>query len=179
MRVLIDLDHTLITTLTGETFPISKEDWIFDDTVVSRLLEISDLQSVTIITNQGGIKHGYFQEKDIVEKLNSVSESLETYLQVPVNYFYSDGTKTYRHKPNVAMGLEALQELKDSNPENYIMIGDASGLNKHYDDNNEFVCYDPKNKYNSKKDFSNSDLIFSKRLNIKYYDVEMFKKNGI
>lgn len=133
--LFIDLDSTLIKTVSGKTFPEDITDFRVQLPVLDKIIEkMPNLEMFFIVSNQGGLKtfidkrifnykiwavegicHGYF-----INKLN--------------NYLYSDNlyccsmdkNDAYR-KPNTGMLEQLYYQYKVESKDECIMIGDASG----------------------------------------------------
>lgn len=137
-RVLfIDLDSTLIKTVSGKKFPEDISDFRIQLPVLNKIAEyLPNLKFVFIVTNQGGVGK-YFTEHDIETKLVAITRFVNLYLANHIGnelliadyeYCPSMNKRDIRRKPNVGM-LEilcckySLMEGKDDK----LMIGDASG----------------------------------------------------
>lgn len=159
--LFIDLDSTLIKTISGKTFPEDITDFRIQLPVLNKIVEkLPNLKRFFIVTNQGGLK-SVFEEYDFKAKLYAIEDICCKYLDNRLtNFFGSDAlycpsmdkTNLYR-KPNTAM-LESLSTQWDvKSKEECIMIGDASGK--------------PGN-------FSDSDKKCAENFGIDYIDVEDF-----
>lgn len=159
--LFIDLDNTLIKTISGKTFPEDITDFRIQLSVLNKIVEkFPKLNHLFIVTNQGGLK-STTAEWDFKAKLYSIEYFCNTYLDSRLsNYSCSDSiycssidkTNPYR-KPNTAM-LESLFTQWDvKSKEECIMIGDASG---------------------KPGDFSDSDKKCAENFGIDYIDIRDF-----
>lgn len=159
--LFIDLDGTLIKTVSGKTFPEDITDFRIQLPVLNKIVEkFPKLNYLFIVTNQGGI--GKFITKlDFERKLDYVQHFCESFLEERLANMYCcdsvycdsmDKTNSYR-KPNTGM-LEMLAERWEIPSEEVcIMIGDASG---------------------KPGDFSDSDKKCAENFSIDYMDVRDF-----
>ena len=159
--IFIDLDGTLIDTISNETFPKGIWDMKFKLAVwksLKKFVEENKTEFIGIISNQGGISKGFVNELHFNHKLKYICDSLSEYLDIPVYAEYCselDQNNWYR-KPNPGMIEEILDRRKlYENIGNYdksemIMIGDASGKDGQ---------------------FSDSDLKTAQNFKIEYIDV--------
>lgn len=159
--LFIDLDSTLIKTISGKTFPEDITDFRIQLPVLDKIVEkLPNLKRFFIVTNQGGLVCAT-DEVNFKAKLYAIEEFCEFYLRNNLINFYSsdsiycpstDKANPYR-KPNTAM-LESLFKQWDvKSKEECIMIGDASG---------------------KPGDFSDSDKKCAENFGIDYIDVRDF-----
>ena len=163
--LFIDLDNTLIQTVSGKTFPEDVTDFRISLPILSKIIEkLPTIRYFFIITNQGGVGK-YFTKEDIEVKLNTIFFFCYDYLSahglklIYGNYRYCssiDKNDSFR-KPNTGM-LEYEYEhyLTKYSKEQMLMIGDASG---------------------KEGDYSNSDKKCAENFGIDYVDVRDFLKN--
>lgn len=159
--LFIDLDSTLIKTISGKTFPEDITDFRIQLPVLDKIIEkLPNLHKLFIVTNQGGLKSD-LAEYDFRAKLYAIEDICCEYLN---NRFansvgsdskycsFMDKADPYR-KPNTAM-LESLFTQWDvKSKKECIMIGDASG---------------------KPGDFSDSDKKCAENFGIDYIDVRDF-----
>lgn len=140
-----DLDSTIIKTKSGKRFPTNSNDWVFwDDAVINKLKELhKDGYMIIFITNQSGLKKCAEKKKEWVSKIVSIIKQVG----VPISVFACYGYNKYR-KP-----LPGLWEYINGDKKRSFYCGDAAGRPK---------------TVKRKKDFSNSDLKFSKNVGIKF-----------
>ena len=161
--LFIDLDGTLIKTISGKTFPEDISDFRIQLPVLDKIIEkLPNLKKFFIVTNQGGLKSN-LAKYDFRAKLYAIEDICCEYLNNRFgNTVGSDSqycssmnkTDPYR-KPNTAM-LESLFTQWDvKSKEECIMIGDASG---------------------KPGDFSDSDKKCAENFSIDYIDVRDFLK---
>lgn len=159
--LFIDLDSTLIKTISGKTFPEDITDFRIQLPVLDKIVEkLPNLKRFLIVTNQGGLK-STTAEWDFKAKLHSIEDICYMYLDNRLSDFgctdsmycpSMDKTNPYR-KPNTAM-LESLSgQWEIESKEECIMIGDASG---------------------KPGDFSDSDKQCAENFGIDYIDVRDF-----
>jgi DNA 3'-phosphatase len=155
--LFIDLDDTLIKTVSGETFPKDVTDFQIRKEVVDRIRSMQGLQRVAIVSNQGGIPE-FVTEEDFKAKLKAIEFFIFVYCGVAVSSHYCIGMdKTNpRRKPNIGMFEEVMEALPFTlkKKECMLMVGDASGKDG---------------------DFSVSDKKAAEDFGIDYMDVEDFK----
>ena len=159
--LFIDLDGTLIKTISGKTFPEDITDFRIQLPVLDKIIEkLFNLKKFFIVTNQGGLKSD-LEQYDFRTKLYAIEDICCEYLNnrfansvgSDAQYCPSmDKTNPYR-KPNTAM-LESLYgRWEVESKEECIMIGDASG---------------------KPGDFSDSDKKCAENFGIDYIDVRDF-----
>lgn len=163
--LFIDLDSTLIKTISGKTFPEDISDFRIQLPVLDKIIEkLPNLDSFFIVTNQSGIGH-FVTEDDFIAKLKSIDTFCNNYLRkgygfIESDYRYCSAPKSsnspYR-KPNIGMLSELLGyygiAYNKHNLDFMIMIGDASG---------------------KPGDFSDSDKKCAENFGIDYIDVRDF-----
>jgi bifunctional polynucleotide phosphatase/kinase len=151
-----DLDDTLITTKSGNTFATSGDDWKFlYKNVDEKLYELYDDKFIiVIITNQAGLlkKTGGVDVDTWKSKITSIVQSIN----VPIIIFAALGHDHYR-KPFTTFWDMITDKLKVS--KNSFYCGDACGR---------------------KTDFSDSDIKFAHNSGIKFMLPEnLFNKEKI
>lgn len=156
--LFIDLDDTIITTISGNTFPTDVTDFKIRKEVLDKIVEVfPTLYYVEIVSNQGGIPQ-FVDEQDFIGKIKAIESFMQKYLRnhtgrnIFVNSLYCpSNAEICMRKPNTGM-LESYSSWKKSE---LIMIGDASG---------------------KEGDFSDSDKQCAKNFGIEYIDIEDFLK---
>ena len=143
--LFIDLDGTLIKTISCKTFPEDISDFRVQLPILDKIIEkMPNLNMFFIVSNQGGLKtltdrrifnykiwaiegicHGYF-----INKLNSFSYSDNLYC------CSMDKNNTYR-KPNTGMLEQLYCQYKVNSKDECIMIGDASGKPGEFSDSDK------------------------------------------
>lgn len=165
--VFIDLDDTLITTLSGETFPKGIWDMKIKFDVwdaLRKFIKENETEFIGIISNQGGITNGFINESHFLNKLRYISDSLSEFVGISVyaEYCSEFDKDNWFRKPNPGMIEEILSRRKlYENDNNYnksemIMIGDASG---------------------KPGDFSDTDKKTAENFGIDYMDVKNLLSN--
>lgn len=159
--LFIDLDSTLIKTISGKTFPEDITDFRIQLPVLNKIVEkFPKLNYLFIVTNQGGIGK-FITKSDFERKLDYIQHFCEFFLEERLENMYCcdseycdsmDKANPCR-KPNTGM-LEVLFERWEiPSKEVCIMIGDASG---------------------KPGDFSDSDKKCAENFGIDYIDVRDF-----
>lgn len=159
--VFIDLDDTLIKTISGKTFPEDISDFRVQIPVLDKIIEkMPNLSMLFIVSNQGGIKD--IKDKYLfISKINAIESICRGYLGVELDKFSfidslyccsMDKNNTYR-KPNTGMLEQLYYQYRVESEDECIMIGDASG---------------------KLGDFSDSDKRCASRFSIDYVDVRDF-----
>lgn len=159
--LFIDLDSTLIKTISGKTFPEDITDFRVQLPVLDKIIEkLPNLKRFFIVTNQGGLKSDD-AKWNFKAKLYAIEDICESYLGNNLNNFYGsdsmycssiDKTDPCR-KPNTAMLESLFEEWEVESKDECIMIGDASG---------------------KPGDFSDSDKKCAENFGIDYIDVRDF-----
>lgn len=156
--LFIDLDGTIIETVSGKTFPIDVMDFKIRKKVLDKIIDtFPSLYYVEIVSNQGGIPK-FVDECDFHAKIKAVEGFMQAYLRnhttrnVFVNSTYCPSTKEEEfRKPNIGM----LSSYSSWDKSKLVMIGDASG---------------------KEGDFSDSDKKCAENFSIDYIDVRDFLK---
>ena len=165
--LFIDLDGTLIKTISDKTFPEDITDFRIQLSVLDKIVEkLPNLNSFYIVTNQGGVDI-YYTKEDIETKLKTIEVFCQRYLDSHYNlsndefiitdYQYCDSMdKTnHRRKPNTGMLEWLIKNYKGLQKSQILMIGDASG---------------------KPGDFSDSDKKCAENFGIDYIDIKDFLK---
>ncbi len=160
--VFIDLDSTLIETVSGKTFPLSiidcKPIWKVWKLLKEWVKNAGRKCYIFIVSNQGGIERGLVVEEYFSCKINFISAALMDYIKndnliVDCMYCTSEDKNNVDRKPNTGMLTKLLyyRGLQYIDKNKMILIGDAGGR---------------------EGDFSSSDLDCAKNFNIDYLDVD-------
>lgn len=160
----LDLDGTIINTISGETFPKGIWDMTFNYPLLDKLKKYfsKGRKYVFIATNQGGIQLGYLKNNSFKIKIEFIKKCLLDYfdnLDLIVDYSYCPYSgKCSLRKPDTGMlqGLINKHDLQLFPKSTMLLIGDASGK--------------PGN-------FSDSDLQTAVNFDIDYCDVNDFITN--
>lgn len=155
--LVIDLDGTLIHTITGKTFPKGIWDMRLDINVLESIKNLNP-EYILIATNQGGIEKGFVNRYNFEAKLEYIRRSVAEYAEcenVRADYTEFNDEDNYYRKPNPGMFDEMFEVLQESGvtKEDCLMVGDASG---------------------NPGDFSDSDKKFAENCGIEYMDVRHF-----
>lgn len=142
-----DLDHTIIKTKSGNTFPKNADDWKFFNEKVED--KINDLLKkryrVIIFTNQCNLDKKEKKYNDFMKKIDVISDKFDNKIDIIVSL-----RKDKYRKPELGMW-----ELVNGDVEKSFYVGDAAGR---------------------KNDFSDSDLKFAENIGIDFYLPEDFFK---
>jgi DNA 3'-phosphatase len=161
--LFIDLDGTLIKTVSGKTFPEDCTDFRIRKEVLDKITKVfTKLEVIGIVTNQGGIPE-YVSIHDFWAKFQSIMQFLRAYFvgkqqdgipDVDGWYCTSTDKDDPLRKPNVGMLERILADFPNKpSKEKMVMIGDASG---------------------KPGQFSDSDKKCAENFGIDYIDVEDF-----
>lgn len=163
-----DLDGTLIKTYSGNTFPQGVWDVELKLDIWSKIVDLfPNLKALYIVSNQGGIGHGYVNKDSFHNKINWICSSLEDWFELKAGFIpmisaricTSNDPDCPNKKPNPGMLERAINlHLKNIGvvcKEEMIMLGDASGY---------------------PGDFSDSDKVCAQNFGIDYVDVRDFLK---
>ena len=156
--LFIDLDDTIITTISGNTFPTDVTDFKIRKEVLDKIVDaFPTLYYVEIVSNQGGIPQ-FVDEQDFIGKIKAIESFMQKYLRnhtgrnIFVNSMYCPShAEIEMRKPNTGM----LESYSSWEKRELIMIGDASG---------------------KEGDFSDSDKQCAENFGIEYIDIEDFLK---
>mgnify|MGYP002761887518 FL=1 len=159
--LFIDLDSTLIKTISGKTFPEDITDFRVQLPVLDKIIEkMPNLEMFFIVSNQGGLKTT--TDKHLFNsKIYAIENICRGYLCSRLDYLSfidslyccsMDKNNTYR-KPNTGMLEQLYYQYKVESINDCIMIGDASG---------------------KPGDFSDSDKRCAENFGIDYIDVRDF-----
>lgn len=159
--LFIDLDSTLIKTISGKTFPEDITDFRVQLPVLDKIIEkMPNLEMFFIVSNQGGLKT-IIDKYLFQSKIYAIENICRGYLSSRLDYlsfidslycFSMDKNNTYR-KPNTGMLERLYNQYEVGSKDECIMIGDASG---------------------KPGDFSDSDKRCAERFFIDYIDVRDF-----
>lgn len=159
--LFIDLDSTLIKTISGKTFPEDITDFRVQLPVLDKIIEkMPNLEMFFIVSNQGGLKT-ITDKRLFNSKISAIESICGSYLRNKLNnLLYADNlyccsmdkNNTYR-KPNTGMLEQLYYQYKVESINDCIMIGDASG---------------------KPGDFSDSDKRCAENFGIDYIDVRDF-----
>lgn len=159
--LFIDLDSTLIKTISGKTFPEDITDFRVQLPVLNKIIEkIPNLTYFFIVTNQGGIGK-FTTEGDFQTKLFCIERFCDMYFRDRTKIYYCSDSNycasldkdCHARKPNTGMLEELANDYGIKSKEDCIMIGDASG---------------------KPGDFSDSDKKCAENFGIDYIDVRDF-----
>lgn len=134
--IFIDLDGTLINTISGETFPKGIWDMKLNVPLLDTLKECKPTL-ICIVTNQGGIGT-YVNEVHFINKFSYIKDIVREYVGCKCEGLYcsSNDKENRDRKPNTGM-LEYFSMLCNIEKEDCIMIGDASGLEGQFSDSDK------------------------------------------
>lgn len=148
-----DLDGTIIKTKSGRVFPKDKDDWVFFNDNVKKVLYnlCNNNFKIVIFTNQSGIGKGKIKREDFEKKI----ENIEKDLNLDFDIFIATGDDYYR-KPRTGMWdlFQSLYPVK-IDYRNSFYCGDAAAREKNWIPG-------------KKKDFSSSDMNFAHNIGLKF-----------
>ena len=159
--LFIDLDSTLIKTISGKTFPEDITDFRVQLPVLDKIIEkMPNLEMFFIVSNQGGLKT-LTDKRLFNSKISAIESICASYLRSKLNnllyadnlYCCSMGKNNSYRKPNTGMLEQLYNQYRVESTKECIMIGDASG---------------------KPGDFSDSDKRCASRFYIDYVDVRDF-----
>ena len=140
--IFSDLDGTLISTISGETFSKGIWDMKIKFDVLDKIKDIKP-EYLLIVTNQGGIESGFVNAYNFRSKLEYITRAISEYCDCKCYGTYcSSNDKLNPHcKPNTGMLEDLLKNTVGYNF-NYIksvslMIGDASGKEGQFSDSDK------------------------------------------
>ena len=140
--IFSDLDGTLISTISGETFSKGIWDMKIRFDVLDKIKDIKP-EYLLIVTNQGGIESGFVNAYNFRAKLEYITRAISEYCDCKCygTYCSSNDKLNPRCKPNTGMLEDLLKNTVGYNF-NYIkslslMIGDASGKEGQFSDSDK------------------------------------------
>ena len=156
--LFIDLDGTLIKTISGKTFPEDCSDFRINLKALNKIKEkLPHLEYLFIVSNQGGISKGYIKLEEFEAKFNSIITFLEYYLPIRFvsgQFCTSTDPKDIYRKPNIGMLQFELDTFGLTiSKDKILMFGDYAG---------------------TEGDFSNSDKKCAENFGIDYIGVKDF-----
>lgn len=128
--IFIDLDGTLIETLSGDDYPRCISDmkikWPVWNAIRDWAKKKDNSIYIFIVTNQAGICRKYTNEDLFLIKIKYISASLYEYIgfKGEVKFDYATCKSSYKYKPGTGM-FEKLTEGLDISKDKMVMIGDA------------------------------------------------------
>lgn len=140
--IFMDMDGTLIDTVSGKTFPEGVWDMELKMEVFAQLKKLHP-QAVLIVSNQGGIELGHVHPAMFQPKFIYVIACLQSYIGlntlVAGQFCPYNDKKHPKRKPNPGMLEDMLAEFTHNtgitiSKEDCLMIGDASGLEGQFSD---------------------------------------------
>lgn len=159
--LFIDLDSTLIKTISGKTFPEDISDFRVQLPVLDKVIDkMPNIEMFFIVSNQGGLKNlidkRLFSSKiDAIEIIcrSYLGSKLDKLLFIDDLYCCSMNKNNSYRKPNTGMLEQLYNQYYVGSKDECIMIGDASG---------------------KLGDFSDSDKKCAENFGIDYVDVRDF-----
>lgn len=144
-----DLDHTFITTKSGNTFPKNADDWIlFNNNVENKIKNlIKQKYQIVIFSNQSNMDKSDKKYSDFIDKIQQINKLFNNKIELVVSF----GKNEYR-KPNIGM-WEFYTKNRNVDYTKSFYVGDAAGR---------------------KNDFSDSDKKFAENIGISFYLPEDF-----
>jgi len=144
-----DLDHTFITTKSGNTFPKNSDDWkLFNENVEDKIKQLmKEKYQIVIFSNQSNMDKSEKKYSGFIEKIKEINKLFNNKIEFVVAF----GKNEYR-KPEIGM-WEFYTKNRNVNYDESFYVGDAAGR---------------------KNDFSNSDLKFAENIGITFYTPEEY-----
>lgn len=132
-----DLDGTLIETISRKTFPEGIWDMKLRFDVLDIIKKLNP-KEIFIVTNQGGVEKGFVSESSIEAKCHFICRCIEDYCGITTKFQFctSNNKDNLYRKPNIGM-LNSFFYYNLSSKEEYLMIGDASGLEGQFSDSDK------------------------------------------
>lgn len=157
-----DLDDTLITTYTGETFPKGVWDMKIKFDVLDKIKELKP-EVLFIVTNQGGIESGFVKQTLWEQKIKYICAAISEYCKIDVHYEMcpSNNKQHSDRKPNTGMIYKCMEtyfQPEFRNLDNALMIGDASGKPGQFSDSDLKCAENCKMDYMDITDFINTSF---------------------
>jgi D-glycero-D-manno-heptose 1,7-bisphosphate phosphatase len=129
---IFDVDGTLTTTKSGDTFRKSADDWQW---LPGRLEKLAELKAhgvrLAVATNQGGVAFGYMKQEDILAELTrTINEAgiapgglyvCYTHPKASIEAYRDE--EDNRRKPGPGMLLDAMRDF-GVEPDGTLYIGD-------------------------------------------------------
>ena len=144
--LFLDLDGTIIETLSGKTFPQGIWDMKWKNGIFDAIKSLNP-DALSIVSNQGGIEKSIVKENDFVTKIEYVACCLRAYNNIPCDYNYcaSNDVSNKLRKPNTGMLERSIYFLQSNfcfsfgiiSPSDCLMVGDASGLEGQFSDSDK------------------------------------------
>jgi DNA 3'-phosphatase len=148
--LFIDLDGTIIETVSGEVFPEFVGDMKFKNGIlfaIAIFVRQNDAKDIVIVTNQAGVAHGHLTQNNVTIKCDFICYAIRDFLKASVGLdvnvqWYactSDNPDHPDRKPNTGMlstwlaTNSAFGFTKDA----MLMVGDASGLEGQFSDSDK------------------------------------------
>lgn len=139
--LLIDLDGTLIHTISGDVFPKGVWDMKIDFELLDKIKEYG-FKAICIITNQGGVEKGFVNMGRWMNKVQYICYCIKEYTGINCQYevCFSNDKDNIRRKPNIGMITDYLTDCiqnTDDTTNHCLMVGDASGKEGQFSDSDK------------------------------------------
>jgi D-glycero-D-manno-heptose 1,7-bisphosphate phosphatase len=126
--IFINLDNTLITTVSGRVFSLHSDDWRINTNLLDFLLKyLPDYDRLIIVSNQDAIALGEQTMYGFNRMLENICRLLENNLKIASNsiaYTYCINKGDFRYMPNPGMAYEMALEYEIDLSQS-IMIGSS------------------------------------------------------
>jgi len=165
--IAFDFDGTLFISASGKKFPEDENDLKLYPGILERIVEMSDENSVIIISNQGGISKKKISLESAQKKLDKGAQMLRD-RGIHVIILFSTDYDDFR-KPHRGMWKKLLEIMDHSDTyldrgliktkKKYLYVGDAAGRIK---------------EKKHKRDFSVGDRMFAYNIRSRFMTPEMF-----
>ena len=141
--VFCDLDGTLINTLSGKDFPEGIWDMKFNFPFLMALKHHLKPKVIGIVTNQGGIPR-YVDKHNLEVKMEYICRCIDEYCkpEYPTIFSYAELANPHLRKPETGMLTLILSSVnslyyKITDKSKMVMVGDASGKEGNFSDNDK------------------------------------------
>ena len=156
--LFIDLDGTLINTITGKTFPVGVWDMKLDFELLDEI-EKCGFDEICIITNQGGVEKGFIDLGNLLNKIYYICSCIKEYTSTKCDFkvCFSNNKNDIHRKPNIGMITDYLSD-NDGKLEDCLMVGDASGLPGQFSDSDKKTAENAGVDYMDVSEFKSSEI---------------------
>lgn len=160
--LFLDFDGTLVTTVSGKTFPENALDMKLVPGIMEAIHEFvrrEGAEFIFCVSNQGGIEKGFVDREETHRKIGLVMAMIETRMRdmphmqmADFKICESNDPRNPMRKPNPGM-LDVFNRYVMADRKECLMVGDASG---------------------KPGDFSDSDKVCAENFGCDYMDVNDF-----
>lgn len=124
--LFLGLDGVVIETISGEDYPIERQDWEFKQGILPVIRSYYNKgYNVIVVSNQPRIEECLIDEEAVRERITDIVQEIEGYVHGEINFAYCRWTESYYTKPNPGMAYKFATEL-ELNLRESTMIGKGS-----------------------------------------------------